>query len=41
MDPRLLDYYSRELLYIRELAMEFAAAHPKIARRLPAQIDTG
>ncbi|MFB9122820.1 type VI secretion system baseplate subunit TssF [Paraburkholderia dipogonis] len=34
MDPRLLDYYSRELLYIRELAMEFAAAHPKIARRL-------
>ncbi|MFM0738878.1 type VI secretion system baseplate subunit TssF [Paraburkholderia xenovorans] len=37
MDPRLLDYYSRELLYIRELAMEFAGAHPKIARRLGMQ----
>ncbi|SIT46305.1 Type VI secretion protein, VC_A0110 family [Paraburkholderia piptadeniae] len=34
MDPQLLDYYNRELLYMHELAMEFAEAHPKIARRL-------
>ena len=34
MDPRLLDYYNRELVYMREMAGEFAAAHPKIARRL-------
>lgn len=34
MDPRLLDYYSRELTYLREAAGEFAAQHPKIARRL-------
>ncbi|WP_321872824.1 type VI secretion system baseplate subunit TssF [Burkholderia ubonensis] len=34
MDPRLLDYYNQELIYMRELAGEFAHAHPKIARRL-------
>ncbi|APW38287.1 type VI secretion protein [Rhodoferax koreense] len=34
MDPQLLDYYNKELLYVREAAAEFAAAHPKIARRL-------
>jgi type VI secretion system protein ImpG len=34
MDPRLLDYYNRELIYMYELADEFALAHPKIARRL-------
>lgn len=34
MDPRFLDYYSRELTYLHELAGEFAAQHPKIARRL-------
>ncbi|MES2530192.1 MAG: type VI secretion system baseplate subunit TssF, partial [Pseudomonadota bacterium] len=34
MDPQLLDYYNRELVYMREMAGEFAAAHPKIARRL-------
>jgi len=34
MDPRFLDYYSRELTYMRESAGEFAAQHPKIARRL-------
>ncbi|RDI17341.1 type VI secretion system protein ImpG [Pseudacidovorax intermedius] len=34
MDPHLLDYYNRELVYMRETAGEFAAAHPKIARRL-------
>lgn len=37
MDPRLLDYYTRELIYMRELAGEFAQAHPKIARRLGMQ----
>jgi len=37
MDPRLLDYYNQELAYMRELAGEFAAAHPKVARRLGMQ----
>ena len=34
MDPRLLDYYNRELGYMRELGAEFAQQHPKIAGRL-------
>ncbi|WP_302182791.1 type VI secretion system baseplate subunit TssF [Burkholderia multivorans] len=34
MNPHLLDAYSRELLYFKELVEEFAQAHPKIARRL-------
>lgn len=34
MDPRLLQYYTDERLYMCELANEFAEAHPKIARRL-------
>lgn len=34
MDPQLLDYYNRELVYMRELAGEFARQHPKVARRL-------
>ncbi|WP_211443035.1 type VI secretion system baseplate subunit TssF [Collimonas humicola] len=34
MDPLLLDYYNRELIYMRELAGEFAEQHPKIAKRL-------
>jgi len=34
MDPRLLDYYNKELVYMREAASEFASSHPKIARRL-------
>ncbi len=37
MDPRLLEYYNQELIYMRELATEFANAHPKIARRLGMQ----
>ncbi|WP_080412422.1 type VI secretion system baseplate subunit TssF [Burkholderia ubonensis] len=37
MDPRLLDYYNQELIYMRELAGEFAQAPPKIARRLGMQ----
>ncbi|WP_066742162.1 type VI secretion system baseplate subunit TssF [Cupriavidus sp. D384] len=34
MDPQLLDYYNRELVYMRELAGEFAQQHPKVAKRL-------
>ena len=34
MDPQLLDYYNKELIYMREMAGEFATSHPKIARRL-------
>lgn len=34
MDPRLLDYYNRELSFIREMGQEFAQSHPKIAGRL-------
>ena len=34
MDQRLLEYYSGELTYIRELAAEFAQHYPKIAGRL-------
>ena len=39
MDPRLLEYYNQELIYLRESAGEFARAHPKIARRLGLQAD--
>jgi type VI secretion system protein ImpG len=34
MSDALLPYYNRELSYIRRLAGQFAAAHPKIAARL-------
>jgi type VI secretion system protein ImpG len=34
MDPRLLQYYGRELNYIREMGAEFAREFPKIAGRL-------
>lgn len=34
MDPRLLDYYNRELQFIREMGAEFAEAYPRIAARL-------
>lgn len=34
MDPRLLEYYDRELQYMREIGGEFAAEFPKIAGRL-------
>jgi type VI secretion system protein ImpG len=34
MDPRLLDYYNRELGYFRQMAGEFAAQFPKVASRL-------
>ena len=34
MDTRLLEYYNRELQYIREMGAEFAEAYPRIAARL-------
>ncbi|SDK16404.1 type VI secretion system protein ImpG [Pseudomonas delhiensis] len=34
MDGKFLDYYQRELLYLREMGGEFAERHPKIAARL-------
>lgn len=34
MDPRLLEYYNRELAHVREMGAEFAQAFPKVAARL-------
>ena len=34
MDPRILEYYNKELQYIREMGAEFATEFPKIAGRL-------
>jgi type VI secretion system protein ImpG len=34
MDPRFLEYYERELRYLREMGAEFAQQFPKIAGRL-------
>ena len=34
MDARLLDYYNRELRFMREMGAEFAEEFPKIAGRL-------
>ena len=34
MDPRLLEYYNRELQFMREMGAEFAEAYPRIAARL-------
>ncbi len=34
MEHNFLDYYNRELTFIREMAQEFADRHPKIAGRL-------
>ncbi|WP_440028566.1 type VI secretion system baseplate subunit TssF [Chromobacterium amazonense] len=34
LDPRLLDYYQRELSYLRHAGGEFALRYPKVARRL-------
>ena len=34
MDPRLLEYYNRELQFVRETGAEFAQAYPRIAARL-------
>lgn len=37
MDPLLLDYYNRELVFMREKAAAFAEQHPKVAKRLGMQ----
>ncbi|MTH46696.1 type VI secretion system baseplate subunit TssF [Intestinirhabdus alba] len=34
MEHNFLDYYNRELTFLREMAQEFAEQHPKIAGRL-------
>ena len=34
MDPRLLEYYNRELQFVREMGAEFAQQYPRIAARL-------
>ncbi|NDL64395.1 type VI secretion system baseplate subunit TssF [Acerihabitans arboris] len=34
MDSRLLDYYNRELAWLREMGTEFAEHYPKVAGRL-------
>jgi type VI secretion system protein ImpG len=39
MDDRLLQYYERELTYIRAMAAEFARTYPKIAGRLQLEPD--
>lgn len=37
MDSKLLDYYNRELAYLREMGAEFAERYPKVAGRLGMQ----
>jgi type VI secretion system protein ImpG len=37
VDPRLLEYYNRELVYLRELGAEFSQQFPKVASRLGMQ----
>ncbi|MFO7713047.1 type VI secretion system baseplate subunit TssF [Desulfosarcina sp.] len=39
MEDRLLDYYERELTFIREMGLEFAKKYPKIAGRLLLEGD--
>ncbi len=39
MDDRLLNYYERELTFVREMGAEFAAKYPKIAGRLLLEPD--
>ncbi|TDM05866.1 MAG: type VI secretion system baseplate subunit TssF [Ideonella sp. MAG2] len=34
MHPQLLSYFNEELIFMRESSAEFAAQHPKVARRL-------
>ncbi len=34
MDSKLLEYYNRELAYLREMGAEFAERYPKVAGRL-------
>jgi type VI secretion system protein ImpG len=37
MNPRQLEYYNRELTYLRELGAEFSKQYPKVAGRLSMQ----
>lgn len=37
MDSKLLEYYNRELVYLREMGAEFAECYPKVAGRLGMQ----
>lgn len=39
MEDRLLEYYERELTFIREMGVEFARKYPKIAGRLLLESD--
>jgi type VI secretion system protein ImpG len=39
MKDKLLDYYNRELTFLRELGSEFAKQHPKLAGRLRLDAD--
>ena len=39
MKDKLLDYYNRELNFLRELGSEFAKQHPKLAGRLRLDAD--
>jgi len=34
MDPRILNYYNQELIFTKDLAQEFAEAHPQVAANL-------
>ena len=34
MESKLLEYYNRELAYLREMGAEFAERYPKVAGRL-------
>jgi type VI secretion system protein ImpG len=40
VNDELLQYYNRELAFIRKMGAEFAEAHPKIAGRLRLSADT-
>ncbi|WP_168384913.1 type VI secretion system baseplate subunit TssF [Erwinia amylovora] len=39
MDSKQLDYYNRELAYLREMGAEFAGRYPKVAGRLAMRGD--
>ena len=39
MDDKLLNYYERELTFVREMGAQFAAKYPKIAGRLQLEPD--
>ena len=40
MDRKFLDYYNRELAYLRELGGEFAQSFPKVAGNLGIREDS-